>query len=120
MSRMIDIDYEPSQFISSCDEELFRIRGDIHTKQKQLAELDKVTGLNKLFHAGEIKRKRERLQAELSDFERREKIVTKEREYYARFGIKIPEGEAGAEMRKLFEARQEKLDILTMIDCGLM
>ena len=120
MSRRIDIEYSSENLIQNCQEELARIRGDINTAKRKLEDLDKTGGFGKLFHIGEIKRKRERLQIEIKDLERKERIVQKEQEYYKKFGTKIPEGEAGKEMRKLLEARQEKLDILTMIECGLM
>ncbi len=120
MSRMIDIEYSASQLISNCNEELSHIRSDINSKERNLAALEKRSGMDKLFHMGEIKRKKELLTRELDDLKRKLAIVEKEREYYVRWGTKIPEGEAGKEMRKLYETRVEKLDILTMIECGLM
>ena len=120
MSRMIDIEYEPSRLISSCNEDLSRIRSDINSAERNLEKLEKRSGMDKLFHMGEIKRKKEILKREIEDLKRKLAIVEKEREFYSRWGTKIPEGEAGKEMRKLLEARQEKLDILTMIECGLM
>ena len=120
MSRMIDIEYSAQNLIQNCQEELARIRGDINSAKRKLEALDSKGGFGKLFHLGEIKRRKESLQIEIKELERKERIVKKEQEYYQRFGTKIPEGEAGKEMRKLLEARQEKLDILTMIDCGLM
>ena len=120
MSRMIDIEYEPSRLIASCNEDLSRIRADINSAERSLERLESRSGMDKLFHMGEIKRKKEILKREIDDLKRKQTIVEKEREFYLRWGTKIPEGEAGKEMRKILEARQEKLDILTMIECGLM
>lgn len=120
MSRMIDTEYSAQNFIQNCNEELTRIRSDINTATRKLEALDRTSAFNKILHISEIKRKRERLQTEINKLEIREKIVKKEREYYKRFGTQIPEGDEGNEMRKLLEERQEKLDIVTMIECGLM
>ena len=120
MSRVIDIDYEASQLISNCNEELSHIRSEINSNEMSIRTLEKRLGMDKLFHMGDIKRKKEKLKREIDDLKRRQAIVEKERAYYLKWGTKIPEGESGNEMRKLLEARQEKLDILTMIECGLM
>lgn len=120
MSRLIDIEYEASQLISNCNEELSHIKSEINSKERSLKEVEKRSGMDKLFHMGDIRRKKEMLKKEIDDLKRRQAIVEKERAYYSKWGTKIPEGEAGKEMRKLLEIRQEKLDILTMIECGLM
>ena len=68
MPRMIDIDYEASQLISNCNEELSHIRSEINSNEMSIRTLEKRSGMDKLFHMGDIKRKKEKLKREIDDF----------------------------------------------------
>ena len=50
MSRLIDIEYEASQLISNCNEELSHIKSEINSKERSLKEVEKRSGMDKLFH----------------------------------------------------------------------
>ena len=112
--------FEVSILISACSEELSEIREEMKRVQAKIEKLEKESRIAKIFHSGEIKRKKEKLQSSYNILEQKEEIVIKERNYYQRYGTNIPEGEEGLIMRKLLQSRQEKLDIIAMIDCGLI
>ena len=120
MTRLLDVEYDSRQLIYSCNEEISQIMADMNDIKRRLEELNKTGAFDKLFHFVDIKRKKDKLKKEYDRLKQREKIVYKEREFYQKFGTKIPEGEEWNEMRKLLEARQSKLDIISMIDFGLM
>lgn len=76
--------------------------------------------MNKFVHRANIRKQQLILQAEYDAQVEKRDIVKAEIEYYEKFGLTIPSGEYGEFIKDLIDKRKNKLDIINMIELGMM
>lgn len=116
----IEFNYSVKDYILSCNEEIMQIENTIHELRKRFKNLENLSALNKFVHRSDIKKKQQILQADYDAQIERLNVVKAELEYYEKFGLTSPSGECGGFIDEAIKKRKSKLDIINMIDLGMM
>lgn len=116
----IDFNYSVKDYILSCNEEIIQIENTIFELRKRFKNLENLSALNKFVHRSDIKKQQQILQADYDAQIERLDIVKAELEYYEKFGLTAPSGESGGLIEDAIQKRKTKLDIINMIELGMM
>ncbi len=121
MASELGIDHSVESLKISCNEDISRIQSDVYDYERKLSEVQQVTGMSKLIHGGQIKRRREFLEGEIANRKKKLAELQLEMEIYDRYGKDIPKDAPNYErMKKMLDNRINKLEIVLMIDLGMM
>lgn len=121
MGQLSGITHDLQSHKNSCLQEASRVRSDIYDIERKLKELDSASAWERITHGREIKRRREVLEESLSKLKQRLNKLDLEMDMYNRYGLNPPPTAYGyEEMMKQIEEREQKLDIVSMIELGLM
>ena len=112
--------YQLDSFKMSCNEELVNVEAEMYKVEQGLKRLKDTPAVERLLHHSKIKQRRAWLEKSYAEYAQRRESLLLEQEVYKRYGLNIPSGPEFDRVRKLVEARHGKLEIVEMIDCGLM
>ena len=121
MGQLSGITHDLQSYKNSCSQEASHVRGDIYDIERKLKELNSASAWERIAHGREIKKRKEYLEQSLHHLKQRLNKLNLEMEIYNRYGLTPPPTAYGyEEMIKQIEEREQKLDIVSMIDLGLM
>ena len=115
------IEHSARELISSCDQDIITFEREIEQYEKKLKQLDDKTVMQKVFHFGEIKRRRELFNYELTELRKNIARCKREIGIYETYGTDLPKDHPKyEEMKSLMEARVLKIDTILMVEMGMM
>lgn len=121
MAQDLKFDHEINEFTESCLEDIRRVNDEIKHLEGKISEFDNIGKFNKLFHSGQIKAELEKLQTTLENTKIKLSQFQQELEMYQTYGKDIPKDMPNYdELSKMMQNRINKLDIIVMIDMGMM
>ena len=121
MSHLLNIDHSVDELKSSCIQDIDRIKMDARDVERQLADLEQISGMSKLFHAGQIKKRKQHLLGNLAQYREQLANLNLELKMYKTYGKNIPKDEPNRELlEQLLDKRISKVEIILMVEMGMM
>lgn len=121
MGAMSGVEHSLQSFRSSCDEELHRVEREIWDNQRWLSELMEESTMYKIFKGSKYRQRKAHLEKTIEGLEARKKELQLELRIYSEYGLNIPENHPERErFQRIIEARDNKLDIILLVEMGMM
>jgi len=115
--------YQLFEYINGCNQDLCNLRGQIHDVEKAIEAVENITGLEKILHRSKIKARLKHLYESKARLEHEYECVQLELENYNRHGIDYylhGPGKNDEFQTKRLDARTTKMEVIEMVELGLM
>ena len=121
MGEMSGVQHDLQTYKNSCIEDMRNVERDIADNKRRLESVMSESGLYKVFRASKYKQSKSYYEKIISQLEARFRDLQLEMSAYLKFGLDIPENIPEYEkLKELIEARDSKLDIILLVEMGLM
>lgn len=121
MGSMSGVDHDISAYRSSCSQEINRIESELHDKKRKLANLMAESRLYKIFKSSQYKERKNSIECAIREIEKRLEELNFEMRIYKSYGLNIPQNLPDYEkIMEIIRARDTKLDIILLVEMGLM
>lgn len=121
MGELSGIKHELQAFRNSCAQEIIGIESEIRDYKRRYAQLNAESKLYKVFRASKYKERKTIIEKKLKELEERLKELKFEMEIYDTYGRKIPQNiPEYQKIIELIESRDRKLDVIMLVEMGLM
>lgn len=116
----VNFRYEIEDYIRSCREEIRNVKDEIKEVNEKIKEIDAEPFSSKVFFYGKLKRKREFLLYKRESAQKRYNDLNDELNFYRKHGLDVSNVENKERYKYFIEIRTNKLNIVNMIEVGMM
>ena len=119
----MEIEFSLKEYVASCNEDICSVKGRIIDAERELEYLQNITGWERMAHRSKINARIKTVQATKSSLEQQLASLQLELQKYNLFGIDYylhGNGKNDETQLKQMEARRTKMEIVQMIDLGMM
>lgn len=112
--------FDVEDYIYSCRDEIWRAKDALDEIDAKIKELDAEPLSSKVFFYGKFKRKREYLLYQREEAQKRYNDLNDELNFYRKHGLDVSNVEDKERYKYFIEIRTNKLNIVNMIEVGMM
>jgi hypothetical protein len=121
MGSLSGITHNLQEYIRSCNEDISRVSREVSDYKRRLADLTAESRLYKIFKVASYKQRKSVIEETLARLEAQLSDLQLEMNTYKRFGLDVPQNIPSYEkIKNLIEARDSKLDVVFLVEMGLM
>lgn len=112
--------FDVEDYIYSCREEIMHVEDELSEIDKKIKEIDNESFSTKLFYHAKLKRRREYLVEQKERVMKRYDKLNDELNFYRKNGLDVSEMKDAEKYKVYIEDRTTKLNIVNMIELGMM
>ena len=121
MGELSGISHSLQEYIRICNDDISRISRDVSDYKRRLADLMAESRLYKIFKVASYKQRKSVIEETLSRLESQLSDLQLELNAYRKFGLDISQDiPAYNKIKDMIEARDGKLDIIMLVEMGMM
>ena len=121
MGQLSGVTHSLQSYRMSCSEELHRVEREIWDNQRSYEKLLAESAMYKIFKGSRYRQRKAQLENTIANLEARKKDLQLELRIYSHYGLEIPTNIPEYERyQAIIEARDNKLDIVMLVEMGMM